>query len=813
VVHKISVSALALLASLSFARCAEYDVVIRNGMLYDGSGQPPVKGSLAISGSKIAALGATIEGYGKVDMDAKGLAIAPGFINMLSWANESLIQDGRSQSDLRQGVTLEVMGEGESMGPLTEKMKKEALEQQGDIKYPIEWTTLGEYLDYMVRKGISCNIGSFVGATTLRVHEIGYADRPPTAEELGRMKQLVKQAMDEGALGVGSSLIYAPAFYAKTDELIELCKVAAESHGMYISHIRSEGTRLLEAADELIRISREASIPAEFYHLKAAGQPNWEKLDGLLQKIEKARAAGLHITADMYTYIAAGTGLDATMPPWVQEGGLKEWIKRLKDPAVRQRVKQEMDMPTDKWENFYVAAGSPDRILVVGFKNEKLKPLTGKTLAEVAKMRNSSPEETAMDLVIEDNGRVDTIYFLMSEENVRKQLKLPWVSFGSDEGSLEPEGVFLKANPHPRAYGNVARLLGKYVRDEKLLPLEQAIRRLSSLPAENLNLRERGALKPGYFADVVVFDPASIQDHATFDKPHQYATGVRDVFVNGVQVIKDGEHTGAKPGQAVRGPGWVGFKNSNRGTPASPSARPLLRAHAHNDYEHKRPLFDALDQGFCSVEADIYLMDGKLLVAHNRSQTQPDRTLQSLYLDPLRERVKQNGGRVYRGGPECTLLIDLKTDWKTLYPALVEVLKQYPDLFSTFEGDIKHTNALTAIITGNRSKEMFAGETVRYAAYDGGLADLDGAESANLIPWISHDWGSTFHWGGRGAFPDAEKETLQSILDKAHGKGRKVRFWGAPDVPAFWKEMLKDGVDIINTDDLAGFRKFYETNR
>jgi N-acyl-D-amino-acid deacylase len=388
------------------------------------------------------------------------------------------------------------------------------------------------------------------------VHELGYADRTPSPEELERMKKLVRQAMEDGALGVGSSLIYAPAFYAKTDELIALCKVAAEYKGIYISHIRSEGSRLFEAADELIRISHEAKIPAEFYHLKAAGKPNWDKLDKLMQKIESARAKGQHITADMYNYVAAGTGLDATMPPWVQEGGLKEWIKRLKDPAIRDRVKREMSEPTDKWENFFIAAGSPENILLVGFNTDKLKPLTGKTLAEVAKMRGTSPEETAMDLVIEDTNRVGTIYFLMSEDNVRKQIKFPWVSFGCDEASLAPEGVFLKSNPHPRAYGNVARLLGKYVRDEKVIPLEEAVRRLTSLPAENLGLDHRGALKPGYFADVVIFDPGKVQDHATFEKPHQYSTGVRDVFVNGMQVLKDWEHTDTKPGRVVRGPGW-----------------------------------------------------------------------------------------------------------------------------------------------------------------------------------------------------------------------------------------------------------------
>jgi N-acyl-D-amino-acid deacylase len=538
-------------------RAKDFDVIIRNGTIYDGSGKKAYVGDIAITGNSIAATGSLKDSHGKTEIDATGLAVAPGFINMLSWANESLIQDGRSQGDIRQGVTLEIFGEGESMGPLNETMKKEMREQQGDIKYSVEWTTLGEYLDYLAKRGVSCNVASFVGATTIRVHEIGYADRPPTAAELDRMRGLVKQAMQDGALGVGSSLIYAPAFYAKTDELVELCKVASQYGGNYISHIRSEGNRLLEAADELIQISREAKIPAEFYHLKAAGAPNWKKLDTLLTKIETARKQGIKITADMYTYTAAETGLDATMPPWVQEGGLQEWIKRLKDPATRERVKKEMDTPSDQWENFFLAAGSPEKIICVGFKNDKLKPLTGKTLAEISKIRGTPPEETAMDLVIEDVSRVDTVYFLMSEENVRKELQKPWVSFGSDAGSMSPEGVFLKSNPHPRAYGNFARVLGKYSRDEKLMPLEQAVRRMSALPAENLKLTRRGALKKDNFADVVVFDPQKIQDHATFENPHQFTTGVVHVFVNGTQVLKNGEHTGAKPGQVVRGPGWT----------------------------------------------------------------------------------------------------------------------------------------------------------------------------------------------------------------------------------------------------------------
>lgn len=544
-----------LISCFSFAEEPQHDIVIRNGMIYDGSGSAPVKGDIAIRGDQVVAVG-KVPGKGRTEIDAKGLAIAPGFINMLSWATDSLIEDAHSESDIRQGVTLEVMGEGFSMGPLNEAMKKEAKENQSDIKYEIEWTTLGEYLDFLVKKGISTNVASFVGATSVRVHELGYEDRPPTAEELERMKKLVAQAMEEGAMGVGSSLIYAPAFYAKTDELIELCKVASKYGGMYISHMRSEANKLLEAVDELIQIAREANLPAEIYHLKAGGEPNWKKMDDVIRKVEAARKEGLKITADMYTYPAGATGLDASMPPWVQEGGHKKWVERLKDPATRERVKKEMSENAQDWENLFYLAGSPERIILVAFKNEKLKPLTGKTLGEVAKMRGKSPQETAMDLVIEDDSRVGTVYFLMSEENIKKQIALPWLSFGSDEASLKPEGAFLKSNPHPRAYGTFARLLGKYVREEKVIPLEEAIRKLTSLPATNLKLEKRGLLKEGYFADIAVFDPATIKDHATFEKPHQFSTGVHHVFVNGVQVLKNGEHTGATPGRVIRGPGW-----------------------------------------------------------------------------------------------------------------------------------------------------------------------------------------------------------------------------------------------------------------
>lgn len=552
----LCVMALALLP----ARAADYDVILRRGLIYDGRGGPPSLGDVAIKKDTIAAVGDLTAKTARMEIDVNGLAVAPGFINMLSWANESLLEDGHSQGDIRQGVTLEVMGEGESMGPLNLKMKQAMVSLQADIKYPIEWTTLGEYLEHLEKRGVSANVASFVGATTVRVHEIGHSDRPPTAAELERMKQLVRQAMEEGALGVGSSLIYAPAFYAKTDELIALCQAASGYGGVYISHLRSEGNQFLQALEELLTIARTARIPAEIYHLKAAGQSNWSKLDAAIQRIESARASGLRITADMYCYVAGATGLDASMPPWVQEGGYGEWAKRLKDPAVRARVRQEMVTPTDKWESLYLAAGSPEKVLLIAFKNPTLKPLTGKTLADVAKLRGKSPEETAMDLVVEDGSRVGTVYFLMSEDNVRKEAGLPWVSFGSDEGSYAPHGVFLKSNPHPRAYGNFARLLGRYVREARIIRLEEAVRRLTTLPAENLKLDRRGALKPGHFADVVVFDPAKIQDHATFDNPHQYATGMMHVFVNGTQVLKNGEHTGAKPGRVVRGPGWKAKK-------------------------------------------------------------------------------------------------------------------------------------------------------------------------------------------------------------------------------------------------------------
>lgn len=535
-----------------------FDVLIKNGTLVDGSGTPSYIGDLGINGDSIAAVGSLEGASGSIEIDATGLAVAPGFINMLSWATESLIEDGRSMGDLKQGVTLEVFGEGWSMGPLSPKMKREEQLSQGDITYNVEWTTLNEYLEYLVKKGISPNVASFVGATTLRVHTVGYEDREPSPQELDSMKLLVKQAMEQGALGLGSSLIYAPAFYSSTAELIELSKVAAAYDGMYISHMRSEGSKLLESLDELLQIADQAGIRAEIYHLKQSGRDNWDKFDAVVAKVDSARAAGLEITADMYNYVAGSTGLDASMPPWVQEGGYEAWAKRLQDPEIRQRLKVEMSTPALEWESLMQAAGDPGRMLLVGFKNDSLKYLTGKTLKEVAELRGTSPEETAMDLVVQDGSRVGTIYFMMSEENVKKQIALPWMSFGSDAGSMATEGVFLKSNTHPRAYGNFARLLGKYVRDEKVISLEEAVYKLTQLPATNLKIKKRGSLTAGNYADVVLFDPRTIGDRATFEEPHQYAEGMVHVFVNGTQVLRDGEHTGAFPGRVVHGPGYLG---------------------------------------------------------------------------------------------------------------------------------------------------------------------------------------------------------------------------------------------------------------
>ena len=545
-----------ILLLISCASKSKYEVIIRNGLVCDGSGSASYKGDLAINGDTIAAIGNLRNAHGITEIDAGGKAVAPGFINMLSWADKSLIEDGRSQSDIRQGVTLEVMGEGWSDGPLNEAMKKDEIEKQGDIKYDITWNTLGGYLDFLEKKGVSTNIASFVGATTLRIYAIGYDNRPPAPEEMTTMKRLAAQAMEEGAIGISSALIYAPASFSKTDELVELCKEVSKYNGMYISHIRSEGDNLLASLDELIKISKNAHIKAEIYHLKAAGTENWYKMDMAIKKIDSARIAGMDITANMYNYTAAGTGLYATMPQWVQEGGQDAWLARLKDPAIKARVIKEMKAPGKDWENFFYMVGSPENIILGVFKTDSLKYLTGKTLKEVAELKRLSPAETIIYLVVNDNSPVESMFFLMTEDNIKKQIALPWVSFGSDEQSLATEGVFLKSNPHPRAYGNVSRLLGKYTREEKIIPLVEAVRKLTSLPALNMKINKRGLLKPGYFADVVVFDPNTIIDRATYVNPHQYSTGVSDVFVNGKQVLKNGEHTGAKPGRVVRGPGY-----------------------------------------------------------------------------------------------------------------------------------------------------------------------------------------------------------------------------------------------------------------
>ncbi|MCB0600363.1 MAG: D-aminoacylase [Saprospiraceae bacterium] len=543
-----------------FSGCSKpgvhYDILITNAMIYDGTGSPGYAGSVGIMGDTIAAVGELENATGTETVDAGGMAVSPGFVNMLSWATESLIADPRGMSDLLQGVTLVVMGEGWSMGPLSDTMKAQMQKDQGDIKFDVTWNTLGGYLQYLEDRGISPNVASFVGATTLRIHEIGFADRPPTPEELDRMKQMVRDAMEEGALGVGSSLIYAPAFYAKTDELIELCKAASPYGGRYITHMRSEGNKFVEAVDEVIKIAKEANIGAEIYHLKAGGSNNWPKMDVVIAKIDSARKAGIDIAANMYNYVAGATGLDASMPPWVQEGGYEAWAKRLQDPAIRKKVMAEMKTDAQDWENLYYATGDPNKVLLVGFKNDTLKKYTGKSVAEMATIRHTSPEEVIMDLVVQDGSRVGTVYFLMSEENVKKQLQLPYITFGSDAEAPATEGVFLKSSTHPRAYGNFARLLGKYVRDEKVIPLEDAIHKLTSMATDRLKIAKRGRLTPGNYADVVIFDPATIADHATFEKPHQYSTGVIDVWVNGKQVVSNGEHTGVTPGRFVKGPGY-----------------------------------------------------------------------------------------------------------------------------------------------------------------------------------------------------------------------------------------------------------------
>jgi N-acyl-D-amino-acid deacylase len=537
------------LALISCTREPNFDVVLRNGLICDGTGSPCTSGGVAIRGDKIAKTSDVSAVRGSIDIDVHGQVVAPGFINMMS-SHEGLFADGRGLSDLLQGVTLEVFGEGESMGPLTDDMRSEMTGQQSDIKYDVTWHSLNEGLEALVAHGVSPNIASFIGAATPRINVLGRANRAPTPAELDRMLELTAKAMEDGALGVASDLMHQPGPYAKTDELVALAKVAAKYKGIYISHLRNEGDHEREAVDELIAIARQAHIPAEIYHFKVAGAKNWNHLPEVLARLEAARAQGLQITADMYNYPAGATGLNAAMPPWVQEGGLEEWRKRLQDPAVRKRVRQEMH--SDKYDNEFLSPGSPDRILLIGFKSDKLKPLTSKTLAEVASMRHSTPEDTAMDLVVEDDSRVEAVYFDMSEDNIPKQIVLPWMSFGSDYWPEGVDDVFLNFGSHPRAFGNFARVFARYVRDEKLMTVAEAVRKMTSLPASNLGIANRGQLGPGYFADIAVFDPTTIQDHATFEKPRQLATGVSEVFVNGVEVVHDGVHTGAKPGRVVK---------------------------------------------------------------------------------------------------------------------------------------------------------------------------------------------------------------------------------------------------------------------
>ena len=541
------------LAGLIICGCSSpstYDIVIRNGQIIDGSGNTSFKADIGINADTIAAVGDLKNSEGRTEIDAAGLAVAPGFINMLSWAVESLIEDGRSQSDIRQGVTLEVMGEGDSWGPLNEKMKVQLKKEQGDIKYDIVWTSLGEYLEFLEKKGVSANVASFVGSSTLRIYTVGYDNRAPSAAELDSMRMLLRQALEEGAVGFSAAIEYVPASFASTDELSELCRVTAEYDALFISHIRNEDDRLLESIDEFLEIAGKSGARSEIYHLKQVGKTNWDKIDPVIMKIDSARAAGMQVTADMYNYSASSTGFDVLMPEWVQEGGFDAWRKRLMDPSVRSVVGPYI------LNTILRKPGTPANILLVGFNTDSLKYLTGKTLAEVSAMRKKTAEETVMDLVVEDNSRISVVYFSMSEENVKRQIALPWMSFCSDGSSQAPEGVFLKSGTHPRAYGNFARLLGKYVRDEKVISLEEAVRRLTSFPAANLKIDRRGLLKPGYYADIAIFDPATIRDNATFEEPKKYATGMVHVFVNGVQVLKEGEHTGATPGRVVRGPGW-----------------------------------------------------------------------------------------------------------------------------------------------------------------------------------------------------------------------------------------------------------------
>lgn len=520
----------------------EYDTIIRNGTIYDGKGGKPYQADIAIQNDTIAAIGDLKDAKGRKEIDAHGLAVAPGFINMLSWADKDLLKDGRSMSDIKQGVTLEIFGEGWSPGPIKRNSK---------VKVDSLWTTLDGYYKWLMRKGVTPNVASFVGHTAVRTYVLNQDNRKPNAAELAQMKGLVEQAMKEGALGLGTSLIYAPANYATTEELIELSKVAAKYGGMYTTHLRSEGDFIYRALNETFRISKEANIPAEIYHIKLSIARNWTKVDTMIAKIDSARQAGLKITANQYPYTGSGTGLTSRLPTWVQEGGGKEMRKKLRNPAIRKKVIYEMQ------NGIPYKNSDPEYVMIMGFRLDSLNKLyRGKRLDEIARLHGKNADETVVDLVVRDKSRIETFYFLMSEDNIKKFMKLPYVSFGSDAGSQAVRPDSADVGAHPRTYGTFARVLGKYVHDEKVITLEEAIRRLTHLPATNLKLKSRGQLKPGYYADLAIFDPNTIHDRATFENPHRYAVGMVHVFVNGQQVLSNGEHTGAKPGRVVRGAGW-----------------------------------------------------------------------------------------------------------------------------------------------------------------------------------------------------------------------------------------------------------------
>jgi N-acyl-D-amino-acid deacylase len=534
-----------------------FDLILRNGNVYDGSGGPPFVADVAVSGDRIARVGGLDGAHAATEIDAAGMAVAPGFVNMLSHSYASMLQDGRSLAELKQGVTLQIFGEGFSMGPQTPAMRESARKAGAEaaIPYDVDWWSLADYLSYAERKGIAQNVASYIGATTLRVYAVGQDDRPATDAEMDVMRGLVRDEMSAGALGIGASLMYPPAFYASTEELIELCRASAPFQGKYIAHMRDEGDRLLEAVDEHLRIGREGGVPAEIWHLKASGVENWDKLDRVIETVEAARAGGEPVSADMYTYTAGGTGLASIIPPWFHDGGPRKLLERLDDPVARADMRTAIETSRDGWENLYAQAAGPENLLIVGVRKDEHSRYRGMNLRAIGEAMGLHPIDAALELIRRDRSRVETVYFMMTEDNVRRQIALPWVAFGSDASSMAAEGAFLRNSAHPRAYGNFARLLGHYVRDERVVPLEEAIRRLTRFPCENLGLAGRGRIEPGCFADVVVFDPATIADRSTYQEPHRYAVGVRDVVVNGAVTLRDGEFAGSLAGRAIYGPG------------------------------------------------------------------------------------------------------------------------------------------------------------------------------------------------------------------------------------------------------------------